>query len=181
MRTSIVLGETIGICAKCGEKFIYEGARQKYCKKCADSAIRENDRIKGRGNLQRTIEKHGQQYADDRKAARRVPPKHCKICGILLKGIAPNRESCDECRRLLLQYKYYITDIKMGRSKNAIVPFEEWRNSIHRRKDSKTLIKNWRTEHPNGSAVECAAATNLCKQTVYKWWKIIQKEIENGK
>lgn len=29
---SIGLGETIGICAKCGEKFIYEGGLQKYCK-----------------------------------------------------------------------------------------------------------------------------------------------------
>lgn len=173
---AIVLGETVGICEKCGEKFVYQGARQKYCKKCADEAIRENDRIKGRGNLRRTIEKHGQRYADERNAARRVLPKHCKICGVSLAGMQPNREYCDDCRALQKRYQRYIADIKRGRSKAALVSFEEWCKEDHEKVDGKEIIREWREKNPDGTYKECSNETGLCTQTIGKWWRIIDEE-----
>ena len=129
---SILLGKTIGICAKCGNRFIYQGALQKYCKKCADEAIRENDRIKGRGNLRRTIEKHGQRYADERNAARRVPLKHCKDCGMSLAGLQPNREYCDKCKKKRVRYNYYSADCRRGKTKGKQLSFEEWIKKVEK-------------------------------------------------
>ena len=171
---AVVLGETVGICEKCGEKFVYQGPRQKYCKKCADEAIRENDRIKGRGNLRRTIEKHGQRYADERNAARRVLPKHCKICGVSLAGMQSNREYCDDCREVQIKYNNYVQDLKRRRAGKPL-SFEEWRK-VPRRRDSKEIIKEWREKNPKGKKVACAAATGLNAVTVRKWWRILEDE-----
>lgn len=171
---AIVLGETVGICEKCGEKFVYQGPRQKYCKKCADEAIRENDRIKGRGNLRRTIEKHGQRYADERNAARRVLPKHCKICGVSLAGMQSNREYCDDCREVQIKYNNYVQDLKRRRAGKPL-SFEEWRR-VPRRRDSKEIIKEWREKNPDGTYAKCSAETGLCAQTIGKWWRIIDEE-----
>lgn len=171
---AIVLGETVGICAKCGEKFIYQGSLQKYCKGCAEEAMRENDRIKGRGNLRRTIEKHGQRYADERNAARMVPTKHCKICGVSLAGLQPNREYCDDCREVQIKYNNYVQDLKR-RGAGKPLSLEEWRK-VPRRRDSKEIIKEWREKNPDGTYAKCSAETGLCAQTIGKWWRIIDEE-----
>lgn len=171
---AIVLGETIGICEKCGEKFVYQGPRQKYCKKCADEAIRENDREKTRGWLRRTVKKHGRRYADERNAAKKVPPKHCKICGVSLAGMQANREYCDDCREVQIKYNNYVQDLKRRRAGKPL-SFEEWRK-VPRRRDSKEIIKEWREKNPDGTYKKCSAETGLCAQTIGKWWRIIDEE-----
>ena len=41
---SIILGQTVGRCEKCGKEFVYTAGIQKYCPDCSKEAIRENDR-----------------------------------------------------------------------------------------------------------------------------------------
>ena len=173
---AIVLGETVGICAKCGEKFIYQGALQKYCKGCAEEAMRENDRLKSRGWLKRTTEKHGRQYADERNASKRVPTKHCKDCGASLAGMQPNREYCDDCQPVRVRYRQYIADIKRGKGKTAPLSFEEWRKGDHKKVDGKEIVREWKERNPEGTYAKCAAETGLCMATIGKWWRIIDEE-----
>ena len=174
---AIVLGETIGICEKCGEKFVYQGSRQKYCKKCADEAIRENDREKTRGWLRRTVKKHGRRYADERNAAKRVEkktPHKCELCGVSLEGVSVNRRYCDDCREIRIKYNNYVQDLKRRRAGKPL-SFEEW-SKVPRRRDSKEIIKEWREKNPNGTYKKCSAETGLCAPTIGKWWRIIDEE-----
>ena len=132
---SIVLGETVGICAKCGEKFIFQGSLQKYCKKCAAEAIRENDREKTRGWLRRTVKKHGRRYADERNEAKRVEkktPHKCELCGVFLEGVHANRRYCDSCRDIRKKYTVYANDLK--RRKVKPLSFDEWRKVPKKKK-----------------------------------------------
>ena len=173
---SIVLGETVGICAKCGEKFIFQGSLQKYCKKCADVAIRENDRKKTRGWLKRTVKKHGRRYADERNEAKRVEkktPHKCELCGVFLEGVHANRRYCDSCRDIRKKYTVYANDLK--RRKVKPLSFDEWRK-VPKKRNSKEVIKEWREKNPKGKKVACVAATGLNAVTVRKWWRILEDE-----
>lgn len=126
---SIVLGKTIGHCARCGKEFVYAAARQKYCKECAEEASAEVDRIQGRGWLRRTVEKHGRRYADERNAAKRLDRTNCIDCGAPLEpGHGASRMYCKDCKRLHLRYSRYKTDIERhyGKSRTP-VSFEDWK------------------------------------------------------
>ena len=173
---AIVLGETVGICAKCGERFIFQGPLQKYCKKCADEAIRENDRKKTRGWLKRTVKKHGRRYADERNEAKRVEkktPHKCELCGVFLEGVHANRRYCDSCRDIRKKYTVYANDLK--RRKVKPLSFDEWRK-VPKKRNSKEIIKEWREKNPNGTYKKCSAETGLCAPTIGKWWHIIDEE-----
>lgn len=124
---AIVLGETIGYCAKCGKEFVYTGAKQKYCSGCSKEAIREADRKRGRGWLARAVKKYGRQYADDRNAVRRVGREVCVDCGAPLEaGHAGNKKYCPSCKLLHKEYVQHSTDRKRaGRQVNE--EFEEWK------------------------------------------------------
>ena len=53
-------------------------------------------------------------------------------------------------------------------------PNGEWRNKDGR-PDSMWQVVQWRQENYKGTPKECIAATGLSKNTVYKWWKEIDK------
>lgn len=130
--TSIVLGQTVGHCQVCGKEFIYASGNQKYCSSCAPEAIAEIDRQQGRGWLQRAIEKHGQRYADERYAARRVDREHCVECGApLAPGHGANKELCPACERLHLEYNRYKTYCKRRTREPA--SFEIWKVERHKK------------------------------------------------
>ena len=44
---SIVIGKTIRKCERCGAEFIMMSARQRYCLKCRDEAVKSSDRQQG--------------------------------------------------------------------------------------------------------------------------------------
>lgn len=123
---SIVIGQTVGHCEVCGKEFTFGSARQKYCSSCAPAAYAEVDRQQGRGWLQRAVERHGQRYADEYYAARRVDREHCVDCGALLEpGHAPNKELCPACERLHLEYNRYKVYCKRRNREPA--SFEVWK------------------------------------------------------
>ena len=53
---------------------------------------------------------------------------------------------------------------------NINYPEGEWRNKNGRPKKD-TVVENWRKLNPNGRKCDCARATGLSRQTVYKYWK----------
>lgn len=126
---SIILGQTVGRCEKCGKEFIYTAGAQKYCPECSEEAIRENDRQSGRGWLRRAVEKHGRQYADDRNADRRVGRTSCIDCGAPLEpGHGANKDYCPVCQRLHLRYARYRTECKRAAHPRKPVSYDAWKN-----------------------------------------------------
>lgn len=131
---SIVIGQTVGHCEVCGAEFVYGSARQKYCSSCAPAAYAEVDRQQGRGWLQRAVERHGQRYADEYYAARRVDREHCVDCDApLAPGHGANKELCPACERLHLQYSRYKTGCKRIAHPREPVSFAVWKAARHKK------------------------------------------------
>lgn len=126
---SIILGQTVGRCEKCGNEFIYSSGAQKYCRGCSKEAIREKDREHGRGWLKRAVEKHGRQYADDRNAERRVDRQTCVDCDAELEpGRGSNKIYCSACERLRLRYSRYRAECKRRYNQHQPVSYDDWKN-----------------------------------------------------
>lgn len=125
-----IIGETIRKCEVCGEEFVIASARQKYCKKCATTAIREVDRQQGRGWLQRSIAKHGDDYRVNRNVSRHVQRKeNCIICGKTFiaktKSVVCPDENCLKIWRGYVQAK---ADFKRGKRKTPVT-LDGWLSS----------------------------------------------------
>lgn len=62
-----------------------------------------------------------------------------------------------------------MRDMKMRRQGR------KWTDGNGRKPGTHTkeqIVKDWRSEHPDGKPMECIQATGLSKNTVYKWWKV---------
>lgn len=124
---SIKLGETIGHCEVCGKEFIYTAANQKYCPECAPKAIAEIDRQQGRGWLKRAVKKHGQQYAEERNAEKRVNRKYCVDCGApLAPGHGGNKSYCPVCEQLHKRYQGYKVYVQQT-NPSQLLSYEKWK------------------------------------------------------
>lgn len=70
------------LCRRCGQPYTVEAGLQKYCKGCAEIALKEYHREKG---IEYYHEKYdGKQEKEKRNQKRRLPryePIHCRICG----------------------------------------------------------------------------------------------------
>ena len=129
---SIVIGQTVGHCEVCGKKFVFGSARQKYCSSCAPAAYAEVDRQQGRGWLKRAVEKHGQRYADEYYAARRLGREHCVDCGApLAPGHGASKEYCPACEKLHVSYRNYKSRCKRKSCEPA--SFEIWKVERHKK------------------------------------------------
>lgn len=112
---------SIDKCAICGEDYVVQAARQKYCKKCAPSAVRATDREQSRGWLKRAIEKHGEEYYKKYLEKKRIWEREnstkensCPMCGEKIRG----RLYCsDDCRDAGKRYMYAKHNFKVGRAK----------------------------------------------------------------
>ena len=83
-------------CEVCGQEYIVSGGRQRYCKNCAQEAIRESDR--------KLSLKWYNENANDinpvRKLKRRKMENICVICGKIFPCNGTKRNTCsDECRK----------------------------------------------------------------------------------
>lgn len=128
----IVIGETVGRCAVCGEKFIYASANQKYCSSCAPEAMAEHNRQMARGSFRRAVKKYGQEYADAFFAARRVDRAHCVDCGTpLAQEHGSNKIYCPTCAKIHSDYCNYKGYCKQkGREP---LSFEVWKAERHKK------------------------------------------------
>ena len=124
----MVMGKTRGRCEVCGAEFVYGSARQKYCPSCAREACAAVDREQGRGWLKRAVEKHGQRYVDELKAAKRLNRTSCVDCGApLAEGHGSNKEYCPVCEQLHLKYRRYKAGCKRKIPPREPVSFEKWK------------------------------------------------------
>lgn len=85
------------ICQKCGKPYIVSGGAQKYCKDCAEEAVRDKVRA--------AKQKYMAEYmTDDRiaaKEANRTNNKVCLICGAVFDDGQPSVTCSPECNREL--------------------------------------------------------------------------------
>lgn len=61
---------------------------------------------------------------------------------------------------------------------NIDYPTGEWRNKEGRPKGSGTkehIIRKWRKKNPNGNKYQCTKETGLSKNTVKKYWEMLEK------
>ena len=112
---------SIDRCVVCGKEYTVNSARQKYCPVCAYDAFRAVDRVQGRGNLKRSIDKYGPEYAKQVKAkklaARRQAkrPKVCKICGREFIPDVSRRFYCsDLCRKMAQDFIFAVSRHRRG-------------------------------------------------------------------
>jgi len=116
---------SIDHCLKCGKEYIVNSARQKYCPDCAYEAVREIDRMQGRGNLARAVRKYGQSYKEQIKKEKIKAwhaNKTAKICPICGKSFMPaynyKRSTCsDICQKNYVRYAAALSHYKSGKIK----------------------------------------------------------------
>ena len=73
---------SIDLCQRCGQPYTVQAGLQRYCKSCADTALREYYREKGIAYYHEKYD--GKQEKEQRKQKRRLPryePIQCRICG----------------------------------------------------------------------------------------------------
>ena len=83
-------------CLSCGQEYIVTGGKQKYCRDCAEKAIRENDRKKSKEwNKANTTPE--QRKAERKAAGAEIP---CVVCGKLFVPTAPSITCSPECKKI---------------------------------------------------------------------------------
>lgn len=113
------LGST-DICQRCGETYILDGGKQRYCKTCAADAIHENTKAKKRaynaGNRPK-LQEHRREMMKDRKV--------CIICGKPFSDGTPSVTCSDACERENNRRKWIKIDYNRGRrSSSDITPYD---------------------------------------------------------
>lgn len=83
-------------CLACGQEYIVTGGRQKYCRECAEQAMRENDRKKSKewNNANTTPE---QRKAERKAASAEIP---CVVCGKLFVPTDASITCSPECKKI---------------------------------------------------------------------------------
>lgn len=66
-----------------------------------------------------------------------------------------------------------IRDIRMKRKG------KKWDDG-NGRPDKAEQIRQWRKDHPEGKKADCIRDTGCDKKTVYKWWKVIDAELQEA-
>lgn len=97
-------------CEICGKEYIVEGGRQKYCKDCAEAAVKEIDRAQGRAWNAKNREKLAAQ-----KKERKENRKICAVCGKQFYTGGPEVTCSKECAKVWKSYNMAMTDFKRGR------------------------------------------------------------------
>ena len=111
---------SIDKCTICGEEYIVNSGRQKYCsEKCKEIGVKEWQKEhkkgynKASGQDQKKIER------------RRNVVKICKYCGKYFSSSSSTNMCSDYCRKKQLQISYCNADIKRGMNRNIERLIEE--------------------------------------------------------
>lgn len=121
---TIVIGETVRKCAVCGEQFIMMSAQQKYCKQCADDAIKAVDNAQGRKYM--SAERAIPERNEILKERKRLGPKKCIVCGKTYTDITGGKQVCSKrCQKILTGYNQAKCDYKRGKQK-SLLTWNEW-------------------------------------------------------
>lgn len=109
-----VIGETVRICKKCGQKFVITSPSQQYCKACTEEARREHRREVYRNTIQNDEQKKHHRLQFTRSRNRR-----CVICGRPITRHTSTRTCDDEaCRKCFLFLRHARNSYRMGKRKN---------------------------------------------------------------
>lgn len=85
---------SIDMCERCGQQYEVRGSNQRYCSTCGGVVARENDRRKGLRRYYALRDK----INPVRNAARRVPPRVCRVCGHVYEARTRSRTCSPACQ-----------------------------------------------------------------------------------
>lgn len=108
-KTARPLG-SIDICQICGNEYIVNSARQKYCPICADEAMKETVRIHKRQYMAENKEK-----MDPHKKEMRQNNWVCVICGNVFDKDNPTVTCSPECAKKLKKLRIDESEIRRGK------------------------------------------------------------------
>jgi hypothetical protein len=121
---SIVVGETLAKCEKCGAVFTMMAARQKYCIDCRHEAWKSSDQRQGLVYYTENREEINSVRSQQRKG--KWAGTTCIVCGALLPDVIGGRNTCSErCKKIRDGYLMARADFKRGRRKR-LPTWEEW-------------------------------------------------------
>ena len=103
---------SIDHCEICGKEYVVESGLQRYCKDCAEEAVKEIDRAQGREWNAKNREKLA-----DRKKDRKENRKVCAVCGKQFYTGGPEATCSEECANVLKSYNMAVVDFKRGKLK----------------------------------------------------------------
>ena len=97
-------------CEICGKEYIVEGGLQRYCKNCAEDAVREIDRAQGR-----EWNKKNKDRMLAQKKERKENRKACAVCRKQFYTGGPEVTCSEECAKVWKSYNMAMTDFKRAR------------------------------------------------------------------
>lgn len=101
---------SIGHCEICGKEYIVASGQQRYCKECAENAVKEIDRAQTRE--WREVNREWLSKQDKERKA-------CAVCGKQISTGSPEVTCSEECARVLKSYNMAVADFKRGKRKDA--------------------------------------------------------------
>ena len=112
---------SIDICENCGEKYIVNSGRQRYCPTCAEKKVKENIREHKREYMSENSEK-----SKELKLETRGKRYICPICGKEFEKHSTCVTCSPECEKELRRRRQNRADIKIGKRK---IPADQRYNS----------------------------------------------------
>lgn len=103
----------IDTCEICGKEYIVSSGRQKYCKECAENAIKEKVRAHKKIYMQERRE-----INEERKKERKENRKICLICGRAFQAETNTVTCSKECAEKLKKIRQEEADIRRGKRKS---------------------------------------------------------------
>ena len=104
---------SIDTCEICGKEYIVSSGRQKYCKECAENAVKEKVRAHKRIYMQGRKE-----ISSENKKARKENRKICIICGQAFNSDTNTVTCSKECAEKLKKIRQEEADIRRGKRKS---------------------------------------------------------------
>ena len=104
---------SIDTCEICGKEYIVSSGRQKYCKECAENAVKEKVRAHKKIYMQERRE-----INEERKKDRKENRKICLICGRAFQAETNTVTCSKDCAEKLKKIRQEETDIRRGKRKS---------------------------------------------------------------
>jgi hypothetical protein len=103
---------SIDKCEVCGKEYVVKSGAQRFCKGCAEKAIKEKSRKRKR-------EYNKTAYAEKRKENRAQQVRVCNYCGSEYRDRHLSRYCSDYCKKEAQRLTQAYADIKRGYNRNV--------------------------------------------------------------
>lgn len=103
---------SVDVCEICGVEYIVNSARQRYCKNCADEAVRQNVNPK-----KAIYAQENKARLKDQQKERRTDRNVCVVCGAVFHASTATVTCSESCATELRKLRQRESDYRAGRRK----------------------------------------------------------------